>query len=73
MGGNVWISMFQRAEKKCCWSMGKDSYKTGCGEYFYDGGESDTESLEECVRNWLSFCPYCGNRVEVKRSYADLA
>lgn len=34
------------------------TYKTECGKEFYDSTESSV------ITDWMTYCPYCGGRVE---------
>ena len=50
-----------KSKQKCIW-RGKYSYATGCGKEFFDASETG-----DPVTDWLSFCPYCGGKVEVEQ------
>jgi hypothetical protein len=55
------ISFFKkRKAKECSWkgSGWASIHKTDCGHEFHDSSETGNP-----VTDWLTFCPYCGNRV----------
>lgn len=50
-------------ESNCNWHRVSniDDYRTACGHEFYDASESG-----DPITDVISFCPYCGCKIELK-------
>lgn len=48
-------------ESLCDWKSDGEIFKTNCGNSFFDATESGNP-----ITDWITYCPYCGDKVKQK-------